>query len=321
MDFHDKDAPFQWTSFKNALLIVFVVYDTLHIVSMARTKDVDGKSIFNVPMIVAIAEMYKLILSAFAMHREGKSVIADINWKRSYVFAVPGMLYAVNNNLLFRCLRELPPAIFMIIGNVKVVWTAILFWALLGRKLIFKEWTGVAMMLVGVCITQYPSLAPAGSSDAGAEVDTVLGEAYSKVGIFLSLLYTLISASASVYNEKLLKSDKGSMHAANVQLYLFGMIINGCGALSQDADLTLGMDKPLTWFVCFNMANIGLFIAAIMKYHDNLTKIGAGAVVNVVVFVISVTVVGDQQMSATFVAGATLCLYGVAVYQMEQAGK
>lgn len=126
---------------------------------------------------------------------------------------------------------------------------------------------------------------------------------------------------ASVYNEKLLKSDKGSMHAANVQLYLFGMIINGCGALSQDADLTLGIDKPLTWFVCFNMANIGLFIAAIMKYHDNLTKIGAGAVVNVVVFVISVTVVGDQQMSATFVAGATLCLYGVAVYQMEQAGK
>lgn len=53
------------------------------------------------------------------------------------------------------------------------------------------------MMLVGVCITQYPSLAPAGSSDAGAEVDTVLGEAYSKVGIFLALLYTLISASVS----------------------------------------------------------------------------------------------------------------------------
>ena len=48
---------------------------------------------------------------------------------------------------------------------------------------------------------------------------------FNKVGVMLAFLYALISALASVYNEKLLKSDKGTMHAANVQLYLYGMYV------------------------------------------------------------------------------------------------
>lgn len=126
-------------------------------------------------------------------------------------------------------------------------------------------------------------------------------------------------SQASVYNEKLLKSDSGSMHAANVQLYFFGVVLNGVGALTQDATVPLlfGMDKPLTWFVCFNLANIGLFVAAIMKYHDTLTKIGAGAVANILVFVVSVAM-GDQSFSVPFVVGAAICLTGVGVYQNEQ---
>lgn len=67
MDVHDKDAPFQWTSFKNALLIVFVVYDTLHIVSMARTKDVDGKSIFNVPVSLPVRFFSSLSTVLFSL--------------------------------------------------------------------------------------------------------------------------------------------------------------------------------------------------------------------------------------------------------------
>ena len=103
------------------------------------------------------------------------------------------------------------------------------------------------------------------------------------------------------------------------------MIINGFGAFAQDSTVPIlhgsGMGQPLTWFVCFNLANIGLFIAAIMKYHDNLTKIGAGAVANILVFIASVTVVGDQTLSLPFVVGAAICLTGVGTYQKEQAAK
>ena len=72
-------------------------------------------------LVVALAELYKLVLSGVAMHREGKSVIKDIDWTRSYLFAAPGVLYAVNNNLQFFILRKIPPAI-LVVGNMKAVW-------------------------------------------------------------------------------------------------------------------------------------------------------------------------------------------------------
>ena len=64
----------------------------------------------------------------------GKSLATDIDWKQSYRFALPGFLYAVTNNMVFAILLLLPPAVFQITANIKVVWTALLFSWLLARR-------------------------------------------------------------------------------------------------------------------------------------------------------------------------------------------
>lgn len=102
--------------FKTAILVAFIGYDVISMIAMGQAS-----STFNVPVVVALAELYKLILSCVALHREGKST-ADIDIARSYLFAVPGILYAINNNLQFFILRRIPPAIFMVVGNMKAVW-------------------------------------------------------------------------------------------------------------------------------------------------------------------------------------------------------
>ena len=40
--------------------------------------------------------------------------------KASYKFAVPGGLYAVNNNLIFYILSLIPPAVFQVLLNIRV---------------------------------------------------------------------------------------------------------------------------------------------------------------------------------------------------------
>lgn len=136
----------------------------------------------------------------------------------------------------------------------------------------------------------------------------------------LTLAYTFISALASVYNEKLLKSDNGSMHAANVQLYVFGVAINTLRVVYQvDSfdEVVVGMELPMTWVICFNMGNLGLVIAAVMKYHDNIVKILCLAVSNIIVFLYSVSVVHDQALTWTFVVGSACALAGVFIYQTK----
>jgi UDP-sugar transporter A1/2/3 len=242
------------------------------------------------------------------------------------------VLYAINNNLIFKVLQLLPPAVFQVLLNVRVVWTALLLNLLMGRSLNQQECVGVGALTVGACISQTdwdmlysspppppPSIAAADGVDGVENLAITSGAAFSSTGILLALIYTFISATASVYNEKLLKSDAGSMHAANLQLYMFGVLTNGAAAVLQpgvlsNAVITKGWSKPMTWVVAFNMANIGLIIAAIMKYHDNIIKIFCGAVSNVLVLLYSVWVVGDQQLTSSFILGAICCLYGAYLY-------
>ena len=58
-----------------------------------------------------------------------------------------------------------------------------------------------------------------------------------------------------------------------------------------------------------------------LRYHDNITKIFCGATSNVLVFLISVFIIGDQELSGFFVAGAACCAVGAYKYQIAQAEK
>ena len=55
-----------------------------------------------------------------------------------------------------------------------------------------------------------------------------------------------------------------------------------------------------------------------MKYHDNITKICALSLANILVFLYSVFVSHQQELSAPFVLGAGVVIAGVYTYQKHQ---
>ena len=73
------------------------------------------------------AGSYKLVISYVGMRREGQDPRTAIDWTRVGKYAIPAVLYAINNNLIFQVLLLLPPAVFQLLLHLRVVWSALLF--------------------------------------------------------------------------------------------------------------------------------------------------------------------------------------------------
>jgi drug/metabolite transporter (DMT)-like permease len=61
-------------------------------------------------------------------------------WRRSWLFAVPAAVYALQNNLLLAAVRRLDPPTFLVLSQVKILTTAAFSVALLGRRLHRVRW-------------------------------------------------------------------------------------------------------------------------------------------------------------------------------------
>ncbi len=61
-------------------------------------------------------------------------------WRRSWLFAVPAAVYALQNNLLLAAVRRLDPPTFLVLSQAKIMTTAGFSVALLGRRLHRVRW-------------------------------------------------------------------------------------------------------------------------------------------------------------------------------------
>ena len=61
-------------------------------------------------------------------------------WRRSWLFAVPAAVYALQNNLLLIAVRRLDPPTFLVLSQAKIMTTAGFSVALLGRRLHRVRW-------------------------------------------------------------------------------------------------------------------------------------------------------------------------------------
>ena len=61
-------------------------------------------------------------------------------WRRSWLFAVPAAVYALQNNMLLVAVRRLDPPTFLVLSQAKIMTTAGFSVALLGRRLHRVRW-------------------------------------------------------------------------------------------------------------------------------------------------------------------------------------
>ncbi|XP_061581155.1 probable UDP-sugar transporter protein SLC35A4 [Cololabis saira] len=256
------------------LLVLMVLIYGSHAPLITLTK-VDGHIPFNASSCVVMIELAKLLISLLSLILTGGASALRVPPRLLLVgpYAVPAVLYALNNNLVVLMQAYMDPSSYQILSNLKIASTAVLYSLCLGKRLRRAQWFAVGLLVAaGVCHS-YSSLALEDVEGANAEEGPRLH--VTAWGLFLVLLYCCVSGLAAVYTERVLKSQKLPLSLQNLYLYLFGVAINGLSSLSSvtgDKSFLEGYSW-VVWVIIAGQAANGLLMSVVLKHGSGITRL------------------------------------------------
>jgi len=332
-------------SFKWALFSYYIFIGTCQVMLMKASGESakgTGKALaYNSASAMMFIEFGKILCCMFVENFQGDAYRLEkgearrtTTFKGFLVYAVPGFLYAIENNLKIPATVYLHPHVFALFNNSKVIFAAIAMVALLGKRFSVLQWTSMALLGVSLCVAKVHMLLPvppcAGEGKAVESAEEV-GSGFFVVGIVMVLAASMISGLAGVSNELLLKkrdADVG-LWRKNIWTYQWGVIFNivglvgstlfGSGSASgKDVSESPGLVSSIfrgfdfwVWAMVFCTALLGISVSMIMKYFDNVVKCFGGSLILYSTTAASMLFFGSK-VDAGFILG--LMVYSVSSY-------
>jgi hypothetical protein len=279
----------------------------------------------------------KLLFSAsvFAHTARAKAERANRSWRDAILddlreafrehryarFAVPALIYLVENHLRFVVLRRLAsPITWVVFSHVEIPIVAVLSYAILRRPLGRVQWIAIAMLLDGVMSAEIAlchasenqqnrrPLSSTSAAAAAAAKNCDAFDAYPIAALSLVLLGATLAALAGISVEYTYKGDFGtSIHLQNAQLYAFGAAANFLvflagerasgrergGVVTETGGWFRGFDLA-TWWVVLTLAAFGIVSSLIMKHLSNIAKVFNSAAGMVLVTTLSWAFLGTR---------------------------
>uniref|UniRef100_UPI0037E80C7B probable UDP-sugar transporter protein SLC35A4 n=1 Tax=Semicossyphus pulcher TaxID=241346 RepID=UPI0037E80C7B len=260
----------QW----GVLFALMVLIYGSHAPLITLTK-VDGRVPFNPSSCVVMIEFAKLLISLATLVLTGGTSALNAPQRLVLVapYAVPAILYALNNNLVVLMQAYMDPSSYQVLSNLKIASTALLYSLCLGKRLRPTQWFALGLLMAaGMCHT-YSSLDLGDPVRAGAEEGPRLH--ITAWGLFLVLVYCCVSGLAAVYTERVLKSQRLPLSLQNLYLYVFGVAINGLSSFSSVAGEKSFLEgySGVVWVIIAGQAANGLLMSVVLKHGSGITRL------------------------------------------------
>ncbi|XP_044219417.1 probable UDP-sugar transporter protein SLC35A4 [Thunnus albacares] len=260
----------QW----GVLLGLMVLIYGSHAPLITLTK-VDGQVPFDPSSCVVMIELAKLLISLATLVLTGgvSALHAPPPLVLVAPYAVPAILYALNNNLVVVMQAYMDPSSYQVLSNLKIASTALLYSFCLGKRLRQGQWLALGLLMgAGVCHS-YSSLDLGDTDRDEAEQGPRLH--ITAWGLFLVLVYCCVSGLAAVYTERVLKSQKLPLSLQNLYLYVFGVAINGLSSFSAVASEKSFLEgySGAVWVIIAGQAANGLLMSVVLKHGSGITRL------------------------------------------------
>jgi len=257
------------------------------------------KPTFLTSAAVIGSESIKFILSIlYILLIEKKSMGSIIqylkdDWKNTLLVSVPASAYNLQMTLEYIALANLDAAMFSVLVQLKLLFTATFSVLFLGKKLKYIQVISLTLLTVGVML-------------CNMKIDDNKGNSSMK-GIMATMGIAVSSGFASVYTEKVIKSQridspvKGQYSLAYTQVQLAGMSLVTIGVYACIMDFTRIVQYGLfynfngmAFLTVLNSAIGGLIVAGVLKYADSVLKGYATAISVIVTGLLSMILFGTQ---------------------------
>ena len=283
---------FKW-SFLLGLQIVS--YGSYTILVRLCPKDGNGFVLFNATEMNFIIELMKLFASIFshfvyhfsnknigiyAERSDGEKFYNQLKLKNSLYFAIPGLLYFVNNNLAVQIQSYMDSSSYQVLSNFKIFTTAIIYYLIMKRKLSRLKCFSLILLFSAGILYVCGNYKEADGNVSNK--DRFEDEIYiTELGILLMLVYCSISGLAGVYTEFILKANiADSIFIQNIYLYIYGCVFNAVGCFIEtkldNRHTEMGFLKGFnfyTWIIVISQVYNGLAMSVLMKYSNNISKL------------------------------------------------
>jgi UDP-sugar transporter A1/2/3 len=251
------------------------------------------------------SELTKLTLSMlYIMLVEGRSFGSIVQYfqeqgKNTLLVAVPASAYNLQMTLEYIALANLDAAMFSVLVQTKLLFTATFAALVIGKKLKHIQVISLVLLTVGVMLCNMRF----GDDAKNSNMKGIL----STLGIAIS------SGFASVYTEKVIKTQKQkttvsqqySLAYTQVQLASTSLVAIGIYACFMDFHKIIenGLFYNFNggaFLTVFNSAIGGLIVAGVLKYADSVLKGYATAMSVIMTGVLSMFLFGTQLHTVYF---------------------
>jgi hypothetical protein len=305
-----------------AVVFVFVALGSCQALSTKLSETRNGKLPYDSSAAVAIAEAVKLMVSlvcVFFVERDQLSGITASTLRYEFgELSVIAFLFALQNELNFLVIEQLGSALFVMLGNLKIVFTCIFMRLIMGKQFAPLQWFAVCTLFVSAAIVKLPLVmfGASGVEDGTAKKSFLFG-------IMMLLVACTSSGLSSVQNEIVLKrrgagGQSLSFMAKNAVLYSWGVLFNALSWMmfGQKPFLACFTQMGLASILC--LAGMGLACAVILGYLDNVVRCFS-SVAQVLVVVLFSRLFPDAfqegEIDFFFMAAMTLLVVAIVTYQ------